>query len=57
MISWNVTELFADHSELTQSIKRRPLAAVAIGAAMGFVWAGGMGGRLRRAVLLFMRAR
>ena len=49
----NVADLFAEDSELTQWIKRRPLAAVAIGAAAGFVWGGGAGGRFGRSLLLY----
>jgi len=49
----NVADLFADDSELTQWIKRRPLTAVAIGAAAGFVWGGGAGGRFGRSLLLY----
>jgi hypothetical protein len=49
----NVADLFAEDSELTQWIKRRPLTAVAIGAAAGFVWGGGAGGRFGRSLLLY----
>jgi hypothetical protein len=49
----NVADLFADDSDLTQWIKARPLAAVAIGAAAGFVWGGGAGGRFGRSLLLY----
>jgi hypothetical protein len=49
----NVADLFADESDLTQWIKRRPLAAVAIGAAAGFVWGGGAGGKFGRTLLLY----
>jgi hypothetical protein len=49
----NVADLFADDGDLTQWIKRRPLAAVAIGAAAGFVWGGGAGGKFGRSILLY----
>jgi hypothetical protein len=49
----NVDELFADDSELTQWVKTRPLTALAIGAAAGFVWGGGAGGKFGRALILY----
>jgi hypothetical protein len=50
----NLADLFASDSELTQWIKQRPLTAVALGAAAGFVWGGGTSGRLGRSFLLYL---
>jgi hypothetical protein len=49
----NIGDLFADDSELTKAIKRRPMAALAIGATAGFIWGGGAGGKFGRGVLLY----
>jgi hypothetical protein len=49
----NVADLFADDSELTKAIKRRPLTAAAIAATAGFIWGGGAGGKFGRGVLLY----
>jgi hypothetical protein len=49
----NFADVFADDSELTQAIRRRPLTAVAISATVGFIWGGGAGGRFGRGVLLY----
>ncbi|HUN57960.1 MAG TPA: hypothetical protein VMU41_07575 [Candidatus Binataceae bacterium] len=49
----NVTDLFADDSDLTRWVKRRPLTAVALGAAVGFVWGGGAGGKFGRSLLFY----
>jgi len=49
----NAAGLFADDSDLTQWIKRRPFMAIAIGAAAGFVWGGGAGGKFGRALLVY----
>jgi hypothetical protein len=49
----NFADLFADDSELTKAIRRRPVTAVAIGATAGFIWGGGAGGRFGRGVLLY----
>jgi len=50
----NIADLFADDSELTRWLKHRPLTAVAIGAASGFVWGGGASGKLGRSFLVYM---
>ncbi|MGA2410378.1 MAG: hypothetical protein ABSG46_08340 [Candidatus Binataceae bacterium] len=50
----NVTEMFADDSEATKWIKRRPLTAVALAASAGFIWGGGASGRLGRAFLVYV---
>src|ERR1700733_4716786 len=49
----NVADLFADDSEMTRAIKRRPLTAAAIAATAGFIWGGGAGGKFGRGVLLY----
>lgn len=49
----NVADLFRDDSDWTQWIKRRPLAAVAAGAAAGFLWGGGASGKFGRSLLFY----
>ena len=50
----NIADIFSDDSELTEMIRSRPVTAVAVSAAAGFIWGGGAGGRFGRALLIYI---